>query len=202
VAIWLIRHGETAGNANRIVQVPETPLSERGIAQAERLGSRLADAPVAHILSSDYSRAAMTAERVAATTGRAIESEPLLRERNFGDMRGRSYDDLEVDLFDADFHPPAGESWEQFHARVDSAWERIRSVAARAAGDLAVVTHGLVCHSLTLRHLELAGEDAPLGFANTSLTLIEAGPPWRVQLLNCTAHLDAGPSDDANGGRV
>ncbi len=202
MAIWLIRHGETAGNANRIVQVPETPLSERGIEQAARLGSRLADAPFTRILSSDYSRAAMTAKRVAASTGRSIEAEPLLRERNFGDLRGRRYDDLEVDLFDADFHPPAGESWEEFHARVDSAWERIRTVAAQAAGDLAVVTHGLVCHSLSLRHLELAGEDPPLGFANTSLTLVEASPPWRVQLLNCTAHLEAGPSNDASAGRA
>ena len=30
--IFLIRHGETAANAARIVQTPDTPLSERGIA--------------------------------------------------------------------------------------------------------------------------------------------------------------------------
>ena len=37
MAIFLIRHGETAGNANRVVQVPETPLSERGLAQGMSL---------------------------------------------------------------------------------------------------------------------------------------------------------------------
>ena len=34
-AILLVRHGETAGNAARVVQRPEVPLNERGIRQVE-----------------------------------------------------------------------------------------------------------------------------------------------------------------------
>jgi hypothetical protein len=34
VAIFIIRHGETPGNAARVVQTPETPLSARGVRQA------------------------------------------------------------------------------------------------------------------------------------------------------------------------
>ena len=43
MSILLIRHGETALNAARIVQHPETPLNERGVGQARRLAERLAD---------------------------------------------------------------------------------------------------------------------------------------------------------------
>src|SRR5262245_21507210 len=35
-SIFLIRHGETLGNASRVVQHPDDPLSPRGLAQAER----------------------------------------------------------------------------------------------------------------------------------------------------------------------
>jgi len=34
MAIFLIRHGETLGNASRTVQLPDNPLSPRGVAQA------------------------------------------------------------------------------------------------------------------------------------------------------------------------
>jgi hypothetical protein len=31
----------------------------------------------------------------------------------------------------------------------------------------------------------------PTGFANTSLTIIDPEPPWRVERVNCTEHLGA-----------
>ena len=41
MAIFLIRHGETPGNATRTVQHPDIGLSPRGLEQAERLAKRL-----------------------------------------------------------------------------------------------------------------------------------------------------------------
>ncbi len=197
MSILLIRHGETAGNANRFVQVPETPLSERGHAQAALLGERLANAGISQIFASDYARAAMTAAPLGAAAGIAVDSQPLLRERNFGDHRGCHYDDLDVDLFSPGYVPPGGETWETFHARVDLAWEAIRQAAMQTAGNLAVVTHGLVLYSLMLRHVTLAEhEEASMGFANTSLTVVEAKTPWRVGLFNCSAHLDESTAND------
>ena len=151
--IFLIRHGETASNAARVVQTPETPLSDRGCAQAEQLARRLATEGVARILSSDFPRAAMTAERVQAATGAALAFDPLLQERNFGDIRGTPYAELGVDLFGPDYAPPGGETWEAFHARVDRAWDHIQGAAAEGPANLAVVSHGLVCYSLVLRHV-------------------------------------------------
>ena len=192
--IYLVRHGETPGNARRFLQFPETPLSDRGAEQARRLGERLAQYEVARILSSDYARAEATAARIAEETGAPLEREPLLRERDFGSLRGTPYADLQVDPFAADYAPPDGEDWATFHARVDRAWKRV--VAAASVGSLVVVTHGLVGLSLAGRHLTLpAGETLRrTGLGNTSLTSVEARPPYRVTQFNCTAHLEDMPT--------
>lgn len=189
--ILLIRHGETVGNATRVVQHPDNPLSPRGHAQAERLARRLAGRDIAHIVSSDFARAASTAEALRRVLGVPLSFDPLLQERSFGDIRGTPYSELGFDMFAPDYAPPHGETWEAFHRRVDAAWARVQALAAATAGPLAVVTHGLVCRSLAARHLVLAaGDTVPLRWENTSLTICEGPPPWRVGLLNCVAHLD------------
>ena len=191
MSIFLIRHGETPGNARRIVQRPGIPLSPRGIAQAERLARRLGREGIARILSSDLARAVMTAARLRQVTGAPVQFDPLLQERNFGDLRGTAYADLGFDMFAPDYAPPNGETWEVFHARVDRAWALVQETAAATSGHLAVVTHGLVCRSLASRHLILpAGQDVPERWENAALTIIEGPAPWRVRLLNCIAHLE------------
>lgn len=192
--IYLIRHGETASNAARIMQWPDTPLSENGLDQARRLGERLREADVARILASDYARAHMTGAALQRATRAPLEIEPLLRERNFGDLRGRAYAEfaaLGIEPFAADYAPPNGETWPEFRARVESAWVRMVEVASATRGGVAVVTHGLVCSVLMERSVALAPgvEDTAPPWHNTSVTEIE-GPPWRATLYNCAAHLD------------
>jgi broad specificity phosphatase PhoE len=199
MAIFVVRHGETELNAARIIQMPTTPLSERGREQAARLAERLAPLGIAHILTSDLARAVETARAVADRTGAPIAVDPRLRERDFGDIRGTPYDALGLDPFALDYHPPNGESWDDFHGRVAEAWRMVARTAAETPGHLAVVTHGLVCRSLVDRHLTLqAGTNAPGLWSNTALTEIEPAPPWTVRLLACTAHLGAeGPPSGA-----
>jgi probable phosphoglycerate mutase len=202
--LYLIRHGETAGNAARIVQRPDIPLSPRGLAQAERVARRLADAGIARILASDLARARATAEALQRTTGAPLAFEPLLHERNFGDIRGTPYAALGFDMFAPDYAPPNGETWPVFHARVDRAWERVQALVAATDGHVAVVTHGLVCRSLAARHLALpVGAVVPERWENTSVTIVECPAPWRVQLLNCVAHLaDLGGTPASASGLV
>lgn len=198
MAIYLIRHGETVGNAARIVQRPDSPLSPRGLEQAERLARRLASAGIGRIVSSDLVRALATAERLQRLTGAPLSLEPLLQERNFGDLRGTPYAELAVDMFALDYAPPNGETWDALHVRVDRAWARVQALAAATLGHLAVVTHGLVCRSLAARHLVLPeGQAVPLRWENTSVTIVEFPPPCRVGLLNCVAHLDGLATPDA-----
>jgi 2,3-bisphosphoglycerate-dependent phosphoglycerate mutase len=191
MSIFLIRHGETLGNASRTVQLPDNPLSARGVVQAGRLARRLQAEGIAAILSSDLSRAVTTAEHLQRVTGAPISLSPLLQERSFGDLRGTPYAELGFDMFAPDYAPPGGETWEVFHARVDRAWTLVQIAAAAAMGHLAVVTHGLVCRSLAARHLILPdGQEVPVRWDNTALTVIDHPAPWRVRLLHCTAHLD------------
>jgi broad specificity phosphatase PhoE len=70
-------------------------------------------------------------------------------------------------------------------------WPRVVELASRTDGNLAIVTHGLVCHSLALHQLTIPDKGtSPLRWGNASLTIVESKAPWKVSLLNCTSHLD------------
>lgn len=204
MAIYLVRHGETPGNAALIVQKPDLRLSPRGIAQARRVARRLAGEGIGRILSSDLTRAAMTAEAVRETTGAPLRFDALLQERNFGEVRGTPYAELGFDLFAPDYEPPGGESWERFEGRMDEAWALIRRAAGECRENLAVITHGLVCRSVVARRTRLPGGEEPsLGgvtWRNTSVTILDGPDPWVVRLLNCSAHLEE--AEATEGGAV
>jgi len=203
MTILLVRHGETAGNASRILQRADAPLNERGIRQAGQLSQRLFNHGFAHIVCSNLLRAHMTAAPLAARSGIAIEESPLLQERNFGDLRGVPYAELTENPFGPDFAPPNGEDWPTFHARVANAFDFIVSRRRRANGTLVVVTHGLVCHALVERHALLpAGLVAPERFDNTSVTVLHEDAPHAVSLINCTQHLVTRLEADRDGSPV
>jgi 2,3-bisphosphoglycerate-dependent phosphoglycerate mutase len=171
MTILLVRHGETAGNASRILQRADVPLNERGIGQAEQLAQRLFDHGFAHIVCSDLLRARMTATPLAARSGIEIEESSLLQERNFGDLRGTPYAELTEDPFRPDFVPPNGEDWPTFHARVAAAFDFVVSRRCSVNGNLVVITHGLVCRALVGRHALLFE-----GVAVPQLSTIRASP--------------------------
>jgi broad specificity phosphatase PhoE len=189
--IYLLRHGETTFNATRVVQPADTPLSERGEQQAERLAARLAGVGIRTIRTSDLPRALSTAQAIARRTGAPLAVDADLQERNYGAIRGTPYAELQDDIFGPDYAPPEGETWDTFHARVDRAWARV--VAAHGPTDdaVAVVTHGLVCWSIVSRHvLKAPSPCTTMRFANTSVSIIDGPSPWRARLVDCTAHLD------------
>ena len=196
MTILLVRHGETDGNATRVLQRSDIPLNERGIWQAKQLARRLVADGFVHILCSDLPRARMTAAPLATRSGVAIEESPLLQERNFGDLRGVPYADLTEDPFGPDFVPPNGEDWPTFHARVADAFAFIVSKRRSLSGTLVVVTHGLVCRALVERHALLTESVAvPERFDNTSVTVLHEDAPHGAILINCTRHLMAGETD-------
>lgn len=192
MTLLLIRHGETELNAGRIVQFPDTPLGANGIAQAARLGQRLATRNIGLVLSSDYRRARMTAGGVIAYCGAPLLEDASLRERNFGDFRGSAYAEHSVDIMAADFEPPNGESWSVFHARVDRAWQLIQRHLAKVDGDLVVITHGLVLRSLFERVLDSRNHllEPNMVVHNTAVTTVECTAPWCIVELACIAHLN------------
>lgn len=194
MTLLLIRHGETELNAGRVVQFPDTPLGANGIAQADALGRHLARRGIGLVLSSDYRRARMTADSLVRHTGAPLFEHDCLRERNFGDYRGRPYAEHGVDIMADDFEPPNGESWAVFHARVDRAWDFILEHAGRQDADIAIVTHGLVLRSLIERKLHLGDHayDTQFVVHNTSVTVVERLAPWRITELASITHLESG----------
>ena len=185
------------------------------MAQAARLGDRLASAPVTEIWTSHLPRARMTAAALEATTGLTATEEPDLEERSLGDLRGTAYDDLDFNPFMPGYAPPAGETWEVFNDRVDRMWEKIeRHWLDRYAGEtetrhFAVVTHGLFLRSLIERHLfseeqlaTLSTPEDPFVIANTSMTVVAPGAEsdarHRVELVACAVHLEGDSAHDVN----
>jgi probable phosphoglycerate mutase len=190
MTILIVRHGETDGNAARVLQRPDVPLNERGRRQADRLAKRLVALGFDRIICSDLLRARMTAEPIAACSGLAVEESPLLQERNFGDLRGMAYAALPEDPFGPDVKPPNGEDWPAFHARVADAFAFIVDRRRSSNGTLVVVTHGLVCRALVERHAQLPeGVVAPERFDNASITVLHEDAPFEANLVNCTRHL-------------
>lgn len=95
--ILLVRHGETDSNAEgRIQGQTNTPLNERGRAQAQALADELAGESIAAVYSSDLDRARETAEILAGRLDLPVVVDPALRERNFGSWEGRTVDELEA----------------------------------------------------------------------------------------------------------
>jgi 2,3-bisphosphoglycerate-dependent phosphoglycerate mutase len=139
MTILVVRHGETDGNAARILQRADVPLNERGMRQSEQLARRLFAHGFVHILCSDLLRARMTAMPLAAHAAVTIEESPLLQERNFGDLRGLPYAELTEDPFGPDFVPRNGEDWPRFHARVAEAFAFIVSRRRAVNGTLVAV---------------------------------------------------------------
>jgi probable phosphoglycerate mutase len=199
MAIVLVRHGETALNAARVLQPADTPLSARGMAQAAAVARRLAArGEVAAVLSSDLPRAWATAQAIADAAAAPLQSTALLQERNFGALRGRPYDTLGFDPLQMAEAPPGGESAAQFERRVQAAFVDMCRHAAALDADLVVVTHGLLIRRLLAGPLRCAADTLDgLHLGNTSVSIFDAKPPHALQLLNCTRHLQDAAQDDA-----
>ena len=188
--LYIVRHGETDYNRNRIMQgYHEIPLNERGIRQATLLAHRLQGENLDRIVCSDLRRAVMTACIVASHTGVSMDYDTALRERNPGLLTGKSYDDEPRFFTDHEFVPPEGEGTFEFRARVRRAFEHLAAGARHAGERVAVITHGLVCHAFVTEFFgEQVGEG--VGSRNAALTLADySHGQWSLVERDCAGHL-------------
>ena len=154
--VFLIRHGQTAWNAElRIQGQLDIPLDAVGLQQAARLAQALHGEDIAAVYSSDLRRALATAQPLADGRGVAVVRDAALRERCFGCFEGFSYAEIEARWPEATqrwrsrepgFAPAGGESLADFQARCVRA---AAAIAARHAGQaIAIVAHGGVLDAL------------------------------------------------------
>jgi 2,3-bisphosphoglycerate-dependent phosphoglycerate mutase len=146
----LARHGETHFNVEgRWQGQSDSPLTERGLAQARELGRALAEEHIGAVYSSDLGRAMQTAREVAAPHGLEVRGEPRLREIHVGEWTGKSRSEIEAK------YPGLQAAWAQAPGRMQlPAGETILATQARALAFFAeqlpahvdqtvvVVTHG------------------------------------------------------------
>ncbi|MDT0594862.1 histidine phosphatase family protein [Glaciecola petra] len=195
--IYLTRHAETHGNINRIVQTPDTPLTAHGIQQADALALAYSQLPIEQIVCSDYARTLSTATPLHKLTQCKLMLEPLLRERNFGDLRGQHYDQIKADFFAQDYHPPNGESYPQFVERVKLAWQTIIDLTdhtsnAEANSGIMVMTHGLVIRCILTEIIKISPDILlSTDIQNTSVCRINSQEYTDMPLLCDVSHLSA-----------
>jgi broad specificity phosphatase PhoE len=157
--VRLARHGETDDNCEpfRFQGWTDTPLNDRGRAQARALAERLAGDRIAALWASDLSRARETAEIVGTQIGLTPQLDARLREGYRGRWEGQLMRDVEAaepDLYAAwrrggDFRFPEGESLGEQQQRVLAAIQEIHATGVLPA---LVVCHGGSIRVMLCRH--------------------------------------------------
>ena len=177
----LVRHGESTGNADRLLMGRiDAPLTEQGLAQARALAPWVAGA--SRVISSPLSRARATAEALA--TGLPIEIDDRWVEVDYGEYDGRPLGSVPSEVWtrwrsDPDFRPPGGETLAETSARVRGACDELFATegdGARGQGPVVVVSHVSPIKAATCWALGLGDQGAwRLYLATASMTQIGWG---------------------------
>lgn len=191
----LVRHGQTANNAARLMQgTLDVPLSERGHQQALAAGEALAQHAFDRIFASPLSRALQTAEVIASHHRQSVDVDDNLRERCFGVFQGGPQQDYS-NAFAAsgmlrwEYRPPQGETIPEVWARAASFLQVLRS---SAVGRVAVVAHEGVNKCLILMLLGKPVEEwTSIKQDNCCINAFAFHPDGRLKshALNQTGHM-------------
>ncbi len=195
----LVRHAETFWNRERRIQGQSgSPLTAKGKKDADNWGQQLSRFSWDCILMSDAGRAVETAARINHHLQAPIDSDPRLREQDWGQWTGQIITQIETEASNRlqpkhkagwQFCPPGGEDrlsvWQRSHSALTEA-------AVRWRGDtILIVTHEGVVKSL-IYHLSgrnfLPGEPALIKSYNLHW-LIFSNNALRIEKINALALL-------------
>ena len=94
-SIYLIRHGECAGNKeNRVRGRVDFPLNENGLTQAEALALAMRDKGMTYVYSSPLKRALTTAEVISRICGCGLSSDDSFSNIRLDPWEGRLKSDI------------------------------------------------------------------------------------------------------------
>ena len=200
----LVRHGDTALNSReRYWGASDIKLSEDGVRQAEQLRSRLADEKIDIIYSSKLQRASHTAKIIASEHWLEVIACSELRETNFGDVEGLTFDEINrrfPDLselwtsWSLQLKFPNGEGVRDLNVRVSMFLDRLQKHAVNET--ILVVAHAGPLRLLVCRLLGMELQNSrKIRIGLASISVIENFPRAVVlSLLNDHSHLDLGCS--------
>jgi alpha-ribazole phosphatase len=203
--LLLIRHGQTNWNLEQRFQgQSDIPLNETGRKQAQSLAERLAAEHFDAIYSSDLQRATETANIITQMSG--CKPDLRLREVNFGDWEGLTYDEIkakhpavlsawENDIFKN--APPHGETLEGLAVRVQSMLDELRE--KHEDQNILIVAHGGVLQALICLALKLPPTMYwQFHLSTASLSEVAFYPAGAIlNSLNDTSHLPKAPPKKA-----
>ena len=161
--LWLVRHGETEANVAGLYSGhAPTPLTERGIAQAQSLSGLLHNVPFDNVLCSELERAHHTTQLILGDREIPVRNMPELNEMFFGDWEMRHHRDLARE--DAENYavwcndwqnatPTNGEGFQAFSLRVERFIAQLDDY--KMCQNLLVVSHQGVLSVLIARLLSM-----------------------------------------------
>ena len=201
--MYLVRHGETDGNAEgRSQGLRDVPLNDTGRRQATALGERMRDRLLVGVYSSPLARCTATAEAIAAHHAVEVQRDRRLAELDHGLLDGLTSEELRRDYADflgewregdpADLAMPGGESMGDAQRRMVEATEAI--AAQWPDGEIVVVSHNLatrafLCHALGVPLVTFRRFRHEVASFAELERLPNGG--WLVVRLNEQCHLDA-----------
>lgn len=178
---------------------PGVHLNEEGLAQAEALGSRLADMPIHHIYASPLERTMETAEAIQRHhPSLTIQQTTDLGEVRYGDWEGKSIASLQtrkmwhvVQQYPSRAYFPNGETMRGVQERAVNGVEAL--VEKHPRETVIIVSHAdlikmVLAHFLGM-HLD-AFQRIVISPASMSTLMLGYGRPY-VGAMNDTAHLAA-----------
>ncbi len=154
--LLLVRHAEPADEARGLCYgSPDVPLSAPGRQQAPELARALAGVALAAVYASPRIRAVDTARPLAEAVGLSVRVQRRLQELDFGELEGRSYDEIAAtypELYGrwmaapTTVSFPGGESYGDLRQR---AVTFLDEALARHSGErIAIVSHGGVLRAM------------------------------------------------------
>lgn len=131
----------------------DSPLTERGIAQAKAVGRGLADIEFEAAYASESQRVVDTANHAISNRQIPLSIDERLKEMNFGVLESLLFTDISkqygniletlFSLKDLHLSAPEGESYVQLYLRTNEAIEEIIKNHEREGGNILVFSHGI-----------------------------------------------------------
>ena len=195
----LIRHGETPHNRDKRYQGhKDTSLTTEGKRQTREIALRLRDEPLDAIYSSDLKRTRYMAEVINNYHSLKINILPELREIDFGDWEGKTYNEIQRkwgsllngwERRPSKIKIPKGESIKDLAERVISTIKKI--ISNHSDQRIAIITHGGPIRIILMDALALGLDDWwETITSNGGISIIEyQSKKAKVLLQNDTSHL-------------
>ncbi|MCH8519158.1 MAG: histidine phosphatase family protein [Nanoarchaeota archaeon] len=194
--IYLVRHGQSVANAQkRSAGYLDTPLTQEGVEQAQRLGLRFKDINDFEVIyTSDLQRAYNTAKEIHKFhKEKKFEVDTNIREKNFGELENISFDTAQLKYEGSPIHwdVKGGESFETHLKRVEEFVIKILEKKENCV----IVNHGLTIKMLLylLKGYKTEEELFKIKSGNTAVYKLELKEKEvKIHLHNCIEHLREG----------